>query len=107
MAQVPTSSVKDVTTPIEKASPVLNLSEASPKKEHKTHKKKSRVITQEEVTDNSIASTSEENIEESLAVVTKGTVALSSHLNEIRQRVRENVPSYNLAIAEVKNNLYD
>ena len=64
MAQLPTSSVKDITAPIEKASPTPSLSEASSKEKHKTHRKTSRVITQEEVTDNSIATASEEKTEE-------------------------------------------
>ena len=64
MAQLPTSSVKDITAPIEKASPAPILSEASPKEGHKTCKRKNRVISQEEVTDNSIATASEEKTEE-------------------------------------------
>lgn len=108
LAQVHTSSVKDITAPIEPTSSVSSLSEVSPKKKHKTHKRKSRVITQEEVTDNTVAVASEYNAEEqSLQVATRGTVALSSHLNDIRQKVRDDVPFYNLAMANVNNELYD
>lgn len=64
MAQLPTSSVKDITAPIEKTSPAPSLSEASPKEEHKTYKRKNRVITQEEVTENTIPTASEEKTEE-------------------------------------------
>lgn len=108
LAQVHTSSVKDITAPIEPTSSVSSLSEVSPKKKHKTHKRKSRVITQEEVTDNTVAVASEYNAEEqSLQVATRGTVALNGHLNDIRQKVRDDVPFYNLAMANVNNELYD
>ena len=64
MAQVPTPSVNIISSPKEPISPPPSLSEASSKEKHKTHRKTSRVITQEEVTDNSIATASEEKTEE-------------------------------------------
>jgi len=64
MAQVPTPSVNIISSPKEPISPTPSLSEASSKEKHKTHRKTSRVITQEEVTDNSIATASEEKTEE-------------------------------------------
>ena len=108
LAKTQLPSINIISSPKEPTSPAPNLLEVSSEKKHKTYRRKSRVITQEEVTNNSTATAVEENVEEkSLAVVIKGTVVLSSHLNDIRQRVRDNAPSYNLAIAEVNNSIYD
>lgn len=108
MAQVPTPSVNIISSPKEPISPTPSLSEVSSKEKHKTHRKTSRVITQEEVTDNSTATAVEDDVEEkSLAVTTKETTELSSNIDEMRQRMRDNIPFYNLAIAAVKNDLYD
>ena len=102
LAKTQLPSINIISSPKEPTSPAPSLSEASPKKKHKTHNRKSKVIAQEEVTDNSVATAVEENVEEkSLAVVTKGTVVISSHINEIRQRMRENRSSYDLALTSL------
>ena len=85
LAKTPPPSVNIIVSPKEPMSPTPSLSEASSKEKHKTHRKTSRVITQEEVTDNFTATAVEDDVEEkSLAVTTKETTELSSNINEMR-----------------------
>ncbi len=108
LAKTQPPSVNIIVSPKEPSAPTHILSEASSKEKPKTHKRESRVTTQKEVTDNFTATAVEDDVEEkSLAVTTKETTELSSNIEEMRQRMRDNIPFYNLAIAAVKNDLYD
>ena len=108
LAKTQPPSVNIIVSPKEPSAPTYILSEASPKEEHKTYKRKKRVITQEEVTENTIPTASEEKTEEQhLTGTTRGTVALNGHLNDIRQKVRENVPTYDLAMDNIQKYYYD